>query len=77
MLIGNWELIKTCPSLSCYGCEMQEANKRHHRLDINTLKGHGDSVTGICFSSDGRSLATGNVKQYGAFGHCVHFNCQF
>ncbi|CAE6144742.1 unnamed protein product [Arabidopsis arenosa] len=33
-------------------------NKRHHPLDLNTLKGHGDAVTGLCFSSDGRSLAT-------------------
>ncbi|KAF8413046.1 hypothetical protein HHK36_001020 [Tetracentron sinense] len=32
--------------------------KRHHPLDANTLKGHGDSVTALCFSSDGRSLAT-------------------
>nr|DAD33734.1 TPA_asm: hypothetical protein HUJ06_012585 [Nelumbo nucifera] len=32
--------------------------KRHHPLDANTLKGHGDSVTGLCFSSDGRNLAT-------------------
>ncbi|XP_028800482.1 transducin beta-like protein 2 [Neltuma alba] len=32
--------------------------KRHHPLDLNTLKGHGDAVTGICFSSDGRNLAT-------------------
>ncbi|KAF7153773.1 hypothetical protein RHSIM_Rhsim01G0147300 [Rhododendron simsii] len=36
----------------------KEANRRHHPLDLNTLKGHGDSVTGLCFSSDGRSLAT-------------------
>ncbi|XP_058212372.1 uncharacterized protein LOC131324424 [Rhododendron vialii] len=36
----------------------KEANKRHHPLDLNTLKGHGDFVTGLCFSSDGRSLAT-------------------
>lgn len=36
----------------------KDQNKRHHPLDINTLKGHGDSVTGLCFSSDGRSLAT-------------------
>ncbi|KAJ7950985.1 Transducin beta-like protein 2 [Quillaja saponaria] len=36
----------------------KEQNKRHHPLDVNTLKGHGDSVTGLCFSSDGRSLAT-------------------
>lgn len=36
----------------------KDHNKRHHPLDVNTLKGHGDSVTGLCFSSDGRSLAT-------------------
>ncbi|PIA49984.1 hypothetical protein AQUCO_01300610v1 [Aquilegia coerulea] len=33
----------------------------HHPLDVNTLKGHGDSVTGLCFSSDGRNLATDGV----------------
>ncbi|KAI3989956.1 hypothetical protein MKX01_003659 [Papaver californicum] len=32
--------------------------KGHHPLDVNTLKGHGDSVTALCFSSDGRNLAT-------------------
>ncbi|XP_058084456.1 uncharacterized protein LOC131232253 [Magnolia sinica] len=32
--------------------------KRHHPLDANTLKGHGDSVNAVCFSSDGRNLAT-------------------
>ncbi|XP_027362466.1 transducin beta-like protein 2 isoform X2 [Abrus precatorius] len=32
--------------------------KRHHPLDLNTLKGHGDAVTGLCFSPDGRNLAT-------------------
>ncbi|XWS45934.1 hypothetical protein CRYUN_Cryun14cG0022000 [Craigia yunnanensis] len=36
----------------------KDQNKRHHPLDLNTLKGHGDSVTGLCFSSDGRNLAT-------------------
>ncbi|KAF3439984.1 hypothetical protein FNV43_RR18262 [Rhamnella rubrinervis] len=36
----------------------KDQNKRHHPLDVNTLKGHGDAVTGLCFSSDGRSLAT-------------------
>ncbi|KAJ0052969.1 hypothetical protein Pint_00248 [Pistacia integerrima] len=36
----------------------KDQNKRHHPLDVNTLKGHGDSVTGLCFSSDGRNLAT-------------------
>ncbi|KAB5569099.1 hypothetical protein DKX38_002892 [Salix brachista] len=36
----------------------KDHNKKHHPLDLNTLKGHGDSVTGLCFSYDGRSLAT-------------------
>lgn len=36
----------------------KDVNKRHHPLDVNTLKGHGDSVTSVCFSSDGRNLAT-------------------
>ncbi|KAJ0112357.1 hypothetical protein Patl1_00267 [Pistacia atlantica] len=36
----------------------KDQNKRHHPLDVNTLKGHGDSVTGLCFSFDGRNLAT-------------------
>ncbi|XP_031374004.1 transducin beta-like protein 2 [Punica granatum] len=36
----------------------KDQNKRHHPLDVNTLKGHADAVTGLCFSSDGRSLAT-------------------
>ncbi|GAV60236.1 WD40 domain-containing protein [Cephalotus follicularis] len=36
----------------------KDQNKKHHPLDLNTLKGHGDFVTGLCFSSDARSLAT-------------------
>ncbi|ONK71693.1 uncharacterized protein A4U43_C04F11370 [Asparagus officinalis] len=36
----------------------KDQNKKHHPLDVNTLKGHGDSVTSLCFSSDGRNLAT-------------------
>ncbi|XP_027362472.1 transducin beta-like protein 2 isoform X3 [Abrus precatorius] len=36
--------------------------KRHHPLDLNTLKGHGDAVTGLCFSPDGRNLATEKPK---------------
>ncbi|KAJ0808354.1 putative transcription factor WD40-like family [Helianthus annuus] len=35
-----------------------DLNKRHHPLDLNTLKGHRDSVTGLCFSSDEHCLAT-------------------
>uniref|UniRef100_A0A7C9B1H7 Transducin beta-like protein 2 n=1 Tax=Opuntia streptacantha TaxID=393608 RepID=A0A7C9B1H7_OPUST len=36
----------------------KEQSKKHHPLDLNTLKGHGDAVGGICFSSDGKNLAT-------------------
>lgn len=36
----------------------KDVAKKHHPLDLNTLKGHGDAVTGLCFSPDGRSLAT-------------------
>ncbi|XP_010918319.1 uncharacterized protein [Elaeis guineensis] len=36
----------------------KDQNKKHHALDVNTLKGHGDAVTALCFSSDGRNLAT-------------------
>ena len=52
---------------------MQDQNKRHHPLDLNTLKGHGDSVTGLCFSSDARSLATGKKKKKKK----VHTLCNF
>ena len=43
---------------------MQDHNKKHHPLDVNTLKGHGDSVDGLCFSPDGRCLATGNGVRF-------------
>ncbi|KAJ4805874.1 Transducin beta-like protein 2 [Rhynchospora pubera] len=36
----------------------KDANKKHHQLDLNTLKGHTDSVTALCFSSDSHNLAT-------------------
>ncbi|CAN6466568.1 unnamed protein product [Victoria cruziana] len=36
----------------------KESAKRHHPLDLNTLKGHGDSVTSVAFSSDAQCLAT-------------------
>ncbi|XP_020096317.1 transducin beta-like protein 2 [Ananas comosus] len=36
----------------------KDVNKKHHPLDVNTLKGHSDSVTALAFSSDGRNLTT-------------------
>ncbi|PKA47703.1 U4/U6 small nuclear ribonucleoprotein PRP4-like protein [Apostasia shenzhenica] len=36
----------------------KDLSKRHHSLDVNTLKGHGDAVTSLCFSPDGRNIAT-------------------
>ncbi|CAK8542219.1 unnamed protein product [Lathyrus sativus] len=36
----------------------KDQSKRHHPLDLNTLKGHGDVVTGLSFSPDGHNLAT-------------------
>ncbi|KAL4322319.1 hypothetical protein AHAS_Ahas14G0198600 [Arachis hypogaea] len=36
----------------------KDQTKRHHPLDLNTLKGHGDAVNGLCFSPDGQNLAT-------------------
>lgn len=51
----------------------QDQNKRHHLLDLNTLKGHGDSVMGLCFSSDGRSLATGETMSNSAVIAFMYF----
>ncbi|KAI5059344.1 hypothetical protein GOP47_0025663 [Adiantum capillus-veneris] len=31
---------------------------QHHRLLLNTLKGHTDAINGFCFTSNGRGLAT-------------------
>ncbi|CAL4920225.1 unnamed protein product [Urochloa decumbens] len=36
----------------------KDAAKKHHHLDVNTLRGHTDSVTALHFSSDGANLAT-------------------
>ncbi|KAF2298210.1 hypothetical protein GH714_018621 [Hevea brasiliensis] len=52
------EVVLGCTSLDDPPQYITDQNKRHHPLDLNTLKGHGDSVTGLCFSNDGRSLAT-------------------
>lgn len=41
----------------------KDLNKRRHPLDLNTLKGHGDSVTGLCFSPDASNLATACVDR--------------
>ncbi|URE41107.1 WD domain, G-beta repeat [Musa troglodytarum] len=42
----------------------KDQNRKHHHLDVNTLKGHSDTVTAICFSSDGHSLATGEFVRF-------------
>ncbi|KAF5732955.1 transducin beta-like protein 2 [Tripterygium wilfordii] len=49
---------KSHPKSHSHHASDKDQNKRHHPLDLNTLKGHGDLVSGLCFSSDGRSLAT-------------------
>ncbi|KAI5006777.1 hypothetical protein ZWY2020_034020 [Hordeum vulgare] len=36
----------------------QEAAKKHHHLDLNTLRGHTDCITMLDFSSDACNLAT-------------------
>ncbi|CAN6291009.1 unnamed protein product [Urochloa humidicola] len=36
----------------------KDAAKKHHHLDVNTLRGHTDSVTALHFSNDGANLAT-------------------
>ncbi|KAF8053496.1 hypothetical protein N665_1410s0002 [Sinapis alba] len=41
-----------------HATDKNQNKQRHHPLDLNTLKGHGDSVNALCFSSDGKSLAT-------------------
>lgn len=41
--------------------------KKHHHLDVNTLRGHTDSVTALHFSSDGRNLATGELACISSF----------
>ncbi|XP_010544365.1 PREDICTED: transducin beta-like protein 2 [Tarenaya hassleriana] len=48
---------KAHPKLHSHSSDKDQP-KRRHPLDLNTLKGHGDTVTGLCFSSDGRNLAT-------------------
>jgi hypothetical protein len=49
------------PSQSCnrLALSLQAHPHRHHHLELNTLKGHGDAVTDIAFASNGRGLATG------------------
>ncbi|TVU44239.1 hypothetical protein EJB05_03675 [Eragrostis curvula] len=36
----------------------KDAAKKHHHLDVNTLRGHTDSVTALHFSNDGCNLTT-------------------
>uniref|UniRef100_A0A9I9EBE1 PHD finger protein ALFIN-LIKE n=1 Tax=Cucumis melo TaxID=3656 RepID=A0A9I9EBE1_CUCME len=49
----------------------KDQNKKHHPLDLNTLKGHRDSSTGLCFSSDGSNLATGNLMLKGFINNVI------
>ncbi|CAA6656239.1 unnamed protein product [Spirodela intermedia] len=54
----NWHGHKKSHARSHLHVSDKDQNKRHHPLEANTLKGHSDSVTALCFSSDGHSLAT-------------------
>ncbi|PWZ52728.1 Transducin beta-like protein 2 [Zea mays] len=36
----------------------KDAAKKHHHLDVNTLRGHTDSVTALAFSNDACNLVT-------------------
>ncbi|KAE8795534.1 Transducin beta-like protein 2 [Hordeum vulgare] len=38
---------------------VKEAAKKHHHLDLNTLRGHTDCVIALDFSSDACNLTTG------------------
>ncbi|KAI4977649.1 hypothetical protein ZWY2020_014203 [Hordeum vulgare] len=38
----------------------EEATKKHHHLDLNTLRGHTDCITVLDFSTDACNLATGD-----------------
>ncbi|CAM6097560.1 unnamed protein product [Calypogeia fissa] len=41
----------------------EKAHQPRHHLDLVTLKGHGDAVTGVAFTSNGRGLATACADQ--------------
>ncbi|KAE8775748.1 protein transport protein sec31-like [Hordeum vulgare] len=49
-------LAAACEALLCVF--FQEAAKKHHHLDLNTLRGHTDCITMLDFSSDACNLAT-------------------
>ncbi|KAG6551374.1 hypothetical protein Mapa_007020 [Marchantia paleacea] len=42
---------------------VEKAHAPRHHLDLVTLKGHGDVVTGVAFTSNGRGLATACADQ--------------
>ncbi|KAL2635592.1 hypothetical protein R1flu_007071 [Riccia fluitans] len=42
---------------------IEKAHAPRHHLDLVTLKGHGDEVTGVAFTSNGRGLATACADQ--------------
>ena len=39
----------------------QDQIKGLHLLDVNTLKGHTDIVTVLCFTADGLNVAIGGI----------------
>ncbi|KAI4984282.1 hypothetical protein ZWY2020_054563 [Hordeum vulgare] len=51
----------------------EEAAKKHHHLDLNTLRGHTDSITVLDFSSDACNLATGDPL----LKVLTYYNCCF
>uniref|UniRef100_A0A7N0UUR9 Transducin beta-like protein 2 n=1 Tax=Kalanchoe fedtschenkoi TaxID=63787 RepID=A0A7N0UUR9_KALFE len=55
---SSHHLSKKSHSKSSHHASDKDQNKKHHPLDVNTVKGHGDTVSGLCFSSDGKTLAT-------------------
>jgi WD40 repeat protein len=46
------------PKQRSLAAEKAHPHHHHHHLELNTLKGHADAVTGIAFTSNGRGLAT-------------------
>ncbi|KAE8815966.1 hypothetical protein D1007_06504 [Hordeum vulgare] len=62
VVLGLWrdcQADRKAPSQFSLLCVFfQEAAKKHHHLDLNTLRGHTDCITVLDFSSDACNLAT-------------------